>query len=170
MASDTTISGTSSVAGGTVTVYKNGTGTVLGTATVQSDGTWSLTGVSGLAGGDVITADASSGGATSPISAPVTVSSLPSLLRGYATQLSPQTPTNAQIFTQAYPNDPALSPSANLEQSNFASGGSFPDQVSDMQSGAPPLVFYELSGNSTDNLRVIKGTDASGNPEVIITY
>lgn len=170
MANDTTISGTSTITGGTVTVYKNGTGTVLGTATVQSDGTWTLVGVSGLAGGDVITADVSSGGASSPVSAGVTVSALPALLRGFATQLSPQTPTNAQIFTQAYPNDPALSPSGNLEQSNFASGGNFPDQKSDMQGGSPPLVFYELSGNSTNNLRVTKGTDASGNPEVIITY
>lgn len=68
---DTAITGTSTVIGGTVTVYQNGAS--IGTATVQGDGTWALTGVSGLAPGDSITATVTDGGATSPVSSPVLV-------------------------------------------------------------------------------------------------
>ena len=68
---DTVISGTSTVIGGTVTVFQNGS--PIGTAVVQPDGTWALTGVSGLAAGDAITASVTDGSATSPRSDPVYV-------------------------------------------------------------------------------------------------
>lgn len=72
---NTTISGTSTVIGGTVTIYQNGS--PIGTAIVQGDGTWVLTGVSGLSEGDSITASVTFNGATSPNSSPVTVSNQP---------------------------------------------------------------------------------------------
>jgi uncharacterized repeat protein (TIGR01451 family) len=76
---DTGISGTSTVIGGTITVYKNGLS--IGTATVQPGGTWTLTGVSGLAAGDLITAKVSSNGATSAVSNTVTVVAQPQILK-----------------------------------------------------------------------------------------
>jgi|GEM_PF-1363484 len=75
LSTDTVLSGTSSVIGGTVTLFQNGV--YLGTATVESDGTWLLMGVSGLAAGDAITADVARDGATSPRSAAVIVQPVP---------------------------------------------------------------------------------------------
>ncbi len=71
LSADTIIRGSSIVAGGTVTVFKNGVS--IGTATVQGDGTWNVP-VSGLVAGNVITANVANGGATSGFSAPVVVS------------------------------------------------------------------------------------------------
>ncbi len=88
------------------------------------------------------------------------------LLRyGGVTSLSPLTPSAASIFVQQYPNDPALDPTADLEVQNFASGASFQHDTTDLAAGSPPLVFYELSGNSGDTLRVTK----SGG-KIVITY
>jgi hypothetical protein len=57
------ISGTSTEAAGTViTVYKGGSS--IGTTTVDANASWTLTGVSGLAAGNLITADALAGGKT----------------------------------------------------------------------------------------------------------
>jgi hypothetical protein len=92
------------------------------------------------------------------------------LLRGYATALNPQTPPNSSIFTHADPADPALSPTSNLEQANFLSEDPFPHQTSDLDATSPPLVFYELSGNSDNTLRVNKDTSDPANPKIIITY
>lgn len=71
----TSVSGTSSEPNGsTITVYKNGVS--VGTATV-SGGTWTLSGLSALAAGDIITATASTTGkSVSLLSSPVTVSSV----------------------------------------------------------------------------------------------
>lgn len=71
-ASSTSISGTSTEVNGTViTIYKNGTS--IGTATVTSN-SWTLSGISGLVAGDVITAKAqTSGKDLSAASAGVTV-------------------------------------------------------------------------------------------------
>jgi uncharacterized repeat protein (TIGR01451 family) len=69
----TSINGTSSQIGSTVTVYNNGT--PIGTAIVQSDGTWVLNGVSGLVLGDSISASITISGATSPQCDPVIVTS-----------------------------------------------------------------------------------------------
>lgn len=71
-ASSTSISGTSAeINGSIITVYKNGTS--IGTATVASN-SWTLTGISGLVAGDVITAKAqTSGKDLSAASAGVTV-------------------------------------------------------------------------------------------------
>jgi hypothetical protein len=73
LTSSTSISGTSIEADGTViTIYKNGVS--IGTATVTNN-TWTLTGVTGLAAGDLITATAlASGKTTSDISNTITVS------------------------------------------------------------------------------------------------
>lgn len=70
--SSTSISGTSTEVNGTViTIYKNGTS--IGTATVTSN-SWTLSGISGLVAGDVITAKAqTSGKDLSAASAGVTV-------------------------------------------------------------------------------------------------
>lgn len=74
----TSVSGTSSSAAGTtITVYQNGTS--IGTTTVQADGTWTLSGVTGLAGGDNITATAGTGAAQSGTSNTVTVLAIQSL-------------------------------------------------------------------------------------------
>ncbi len=68
----TTISGTSTApVGTTITVYQNGN--PIGTTTVQAGGTWTLEGVSGLNGGDEITATAGTGAAQSQPSTPVIV-------------------------------------------------------------------------------------------------
>jgi large repetitive protein len=66
------ISGTSTApVGSTITVYKNGVS--IGTTTVQAGGTWTLSGVSGLAGGESITATVTAGGQTSAASTAVLV-------------------------------------------------------------------------------------------------
>ena len=47
----------------------------------------------------------------------------------------------------------------------FSSGMSFPHDVSDLDPGSPPLVFYELDGDRGDTLRVNR---AGG--RIVITY
>ena len=107
---DTSISGTSTVIGGTVTVYKNGTS--IGTATVQPGGTWTLTGVSGLAAGDLITARVSSNGATSAVSNTVTVVDTPYITKtssagtGYVSPGDRQSPTPSPRPTRRPPRGP----------------------------------------------------------------
>jgi len=88
------------------------------------------------------------------------------LLRyGGVTKTDPQTPGNEEIFVAKYPADPALDSSRDLEVTAFSSGLPFPHDVSDLMSGAPPLVFYELDGDSGDSLRVHR---ASG--KIVITF
>ena len=66
------IPGTSAApVGSTITVYSNGVS--IGTTTVESGGTWTLFGVSGLLGGESITAVGSTTGATSAVSNAVVV-------------------------------------------------------------------------------------------------
>ena len=67
------------------------------------------------------------------------------------------------IFT-GYPGDPSLNPSQDLEVSGFTSGASFPHNASDL-SNTPPLVFYQLQGNSGSTLRVAKSGGA-----IVISY
>jgi uncharacterized repeat protein (TIGR01451 family)/fimbrial isopeptide formation D2 family protein len=70
------LSGTSaSPVGSTITVYQYGVS--IGTTTVQSDGMWTLTGVTGLAGGESITATAGTGGSQSAVSNTVVVTPAP---------------------------------------------------------------------------------------------
>jgi hypothetical protein len=88
------------------------------------------------------------------------------LLRyGGVTQISPQIPQNEDIFMERYPVDPGLDPVRDLEVMVFASGQDFPHDLSDLEPGSPPLVFYELEGDSGSTLRV----DASGG-RVVISY
>jgi hypothetical protein len=76
LAGASSISGTSTAAvGTTVTVYNNGS--AIGTTTVQAGGTWTLSGVSGLIGGESITATAGTGASESTPSAPVIVTPSP---------------------------------------------------------------------------------------------
>ena len=74
--SNTSISGTSLEANGTtITIYKNGVS--IGTTTV-SNSTWTLTGVSGLTAGNLITATATASGKTvSSISSAIEVTDIP---------------------------------------------------------------------------------------------
>jgi len=66
------LSGTSTApVGTTITVYSNGV--AIGTTTVQSGGTWTLSGVTGLQGGNVLTATAGTGAPMSAASNSVTV-------------------------------------------------------------------------------------------------
>ncbi len=75
------IGGTSSSpAGTTITVYEDGT--PIGTTTVQSDGTWTLGGVSGLVGGENITAKAGLTDAQGPVSNTVVVTPAPPVVTG----------------------------------------------------------------------------------------
>ncbi len=72
----TSISGTSvEPVGSTITVYKNGVS--IGTTTVQSGGVWTLSGVSGLIGGEATTATVTAGGQTSAVSNTVIVTPAP---------------------------------------------------------------------------------------------
>jgi len=88
------------------------------------------------------------------------------LLRyGGVTQISPQLPENEDIFGDRHPVDPVLDPAGDLEVMVFASGQDFPNDLSDLMPGSPPLVFYELEGDSGSTLRV----DTSGG-RVVITY
>jgi len=174
----TAISGTSSVIGGTITVYKNGT--AIGTTTVQPDGTWTLAGVSGLAGGDAITATVNSSGAISTPSAAVSVQAYPALLRYQWTTLQPSGALAPPDPTQVFPNDtlpippntpsdPAL-PTNPQEVAQFQSGATFPHQGTDATDTTVQVVYYQLQGYTGNTLRVTKGTDGSGNPIVQITY
>lgn len=180
-ASSTAISGTSSVIGGTITVYQNGN--AIGSTTVQSNGTWSLTGVSGLVGGASLTATVSSSGATSGSSAAVIVQTYPALLRvqwttlqsGSTTAIAPPNP--ATVFPNDTlpippntPSDPALASVVPYPLANFQSGASFTDQSNDATDTTPQVVFYQLQGDTTDILKVAKGKDANSNPIVVITY
>jgi len=101
---DTSISGTSTApVGSTITVYKNGVS--IGTTTVQAGGTWTLTGVSGLVAGDLITARVSSGGATSAVSNTVTVLATPQILKESSANGSPVSPGDVLTYTiQLYNN------------------------------------------------------------------
>jgi hypothetical protein len=77
------------------------------------------------------------------------------LLRyGGITRSDPQTPTHDEIFVDKYPVDPALDRLRDLEVTAFTSGLPFPHDVADLLPGSPPLVFYELDGDSGASLRV----------------
>jgi hypothetical protein len=157
---DSTISGTSGSPDGTViTVYNNGT--PIGTTTVTG-GAWSLTGLSGLAGNDQITATAGAGAVTSSLSAPVVVAPLPGLLRN-ASQ-GTLTPT-ATTFPRA-PGDPSLGTSDRVVFL-FASAASFPQESTDYSDQTTPIVFYQLEANSGNTLRIAKDT---GNGKLVISY
>ncbi|HPR62624.1 MAG TPA: hypothetical protein PK014_00245 [Thermoanaerobaculia bacterium] len=59
------------------------------------------------------------------------------------------------IFVQAYPDDPALDPVADLEKVDFRSLDSFPHEALDLDPSAPALIFYELD-KSLETLRLTK--------------
>ena len=111
--SSTSIGGTLREPAGTpVTVYRNGTS--IGTANVDAAGNWTLTGVSGLAAGQLITADALAAGKTrSPLSTPVEVTSVQSCYLPVPTIVSDQ-PSGNKYFTITWKwpvgMDPALNP------------------------------------------------------------
>ncbi len=67
------------------------------------------------------------------------------------------------------PSDPAL-PTNPQEVAQFQSGATFPHQSTDATDMTVQVVYYQLQGNTGNTLRVTKGTDASGNPIVQITY
>ncbi len=150
---DTTIAGTSAAAPGTlITIYRNGV--AIGTTTVQPGGTWTLTGVSGLAGNDLITATAGAGAAQSPPSTAVSVAALPGLLRnGALGTLGPTAAQKAAIFPRA--PDPGLA-RADLVVTLFAAGAAFPQESSDYTDTTTPIVFYQLEANVGNSLRVSK--------------
>ncbi len=169
-ATATSIPGTSTSPDGTrIDVYgllPGGTQpTYLGSTTVTSNG-WTLIGLSPLVAGTVITATATeTGKGTSALSSAVTVSVLVNLLRyGGVTSLSPLTPAASTIFVAQYPADPALDPARDTIVSGFLSGTPFPGDAYDL-ADTPPLVFYQLQGNTGDTLRVTK----SGG-KIVITY
>ncbi len=86
-----------------------------------------------------------------------TVAAPVNLLRyGGVTALSPLTPGASTVFVAQYPVDPALDPARDTIVSGFLSGAPFsPYDTSDL-AGTPPLVFYQLQGNTGDTLRVTK--------------
>jgi hypothetical protein len=158
----TVISGTANAADGTlISVYDNGV--LLGTTTV-SGGSWTLAPISGIQQGDAITATAGVAPLTSPSS--VAVSATVGLLRTYATQISPQSPPNSSLFV-AGGQDPAMPVNGQtVVTDSFASGASFPPyDTGDLNSGAPPLVFYQVAGKSGSTLRVTVSGGA-----ITITY
>jgi hypothetical protein len=81
------------------------------------------------------------------------------------TSTAPRAPQNEAIFVAAYPADPALDPTRDLEVFAFTPGLPFPHDVSDLLAGAPPLVFYEVDGAPGDSLRL----DRFGG-KIVITY
>jgi hypothetical protein len=77
------------------------------------------------------------------------------LLRyGGVTGLDPLAPTYDQIFLGRAPAEPGLDPGRDLEVVAFTAGLSFPHDVEDLLPGSPPLVLYELGGDTGDTLRV----------------
>ncbi len=86
------------------------------------------------------------------------------LLRFAVPQLDPQVPGNGEIFVR-HPADPGLDPALDVEVVAFEPALAFPNDVSDLLPGSPPLVFYELDGSSTDTLRV----DESGG-KIVVSY
>jgi len=82
-----------------------------------------------------------------------------SLLRyGEVTSLSPLTPSNSEIFQSGYS-------AFQVEKPGFSSGDSFPNDSGDYLETSPPLIYYQLQGNSGNTLRVAKGDN-----KVVITY
>jgi hypothetical protein len=69
-------------------------------------------------------------------------------------RLPDQLPPNSEIFVEQHPADPALDPARDTEVVAFESALAFPNDVGDLLPGAPPLVFYELAGDSRDTLRM----------------
>ena len=81
----TTISGTSpSPVGTTITVYRDGVS--IGTTTVNADGSWTLSGVTGLQGGESITAKAGTGASQSVSSNTVVVTPAPPIVSSPLTE------------------------------------------------------------------------------------
>ena len=110
----TSISGTSSEADGTtINVYKNGT--LIGTTTVSSN-TWTLSGVSGLAAGDLITAKATASSKTeSAASDAVTVTAAPICYTAVPT-ITSATNTGAAYLTITWSWPAGVTPVANSVQ------------------------------------------------------
>ena len=108
-----TIFGTCRDAGGTVvTVYRNATS--IGSATVDANGNWTLSGVSGLQSGDLITADALASGKTrSSLSNSVEVTRVQSCYLLPPT-ITADKPSGDKYFTVQWTwpagQDPALNP------------------------------------------------------------
>jgi hypothetical protein len=162
---DTTISGTSlSAPGTTITVYVNGL--PIGTTTIQPGGTWSLGGVSGLNGGDIITATTGTGAATSTLSAPVTVAGLPGLLRNAALgTLNPSVAQKNAIFPRR-PGDPSLG-TGDRVVFLFAPAASYPQESTDYTDQSTPITFFQLESNPGNTLRVHKD---NLNGKLVVTY
>jgi|GEM_PF-1277031 len=73
--------------------------------------------------------------------------------------------TFAEIFNfRPYPGDPGLNPGRDLEKAQFLSNDPFPNETNDLDPGAEPLIFYEL----TKGLDTVMVTKSGG--KVVITY
>lgn len=87
------------------------------------------------------------------------------LLRyGGVTSLNPHTPPKSDVFVN-YPQDPSLSFQRDAESYGFLSGSSFNHEVTDLSPSSPPIVYYQLYGNTGDTLRVLKD-----GAKITITY
>jgi hypothetical protein len=156
-----TISGTSGAPDGTVvTVYQDGIS--LGTTTVTG-GAWTLSSVTGLTDGSTITATNGTGLAQSAPSPGVPVAV--ALLRfGGVTQLDPQIPASSAIFVAPL-EAASLDRFRDLEKQVFPSADPFANEGTDLDAGAPPLIFYQVAGEDGDTLRV---TTSGG--KIVITH
>ena len=174
LANPASITGTTSPAtadGTTITIYSNGV--ELGTTTVTS-GQWTYTGpgLTGLSGGESITATA---GNSAP-SLPVVVIPLAALLRvqwktlTISGTLSP--PDQATVFPNKS-SDPSL-PTLTAQQvapevAQFASGASFSHAATDATDTTVQVVYYQLQGNTSSTL-LVKKSLVNGSNVVVITY
>ena len=149
----TSISGASNAPDGTI-IYVYYNGTLIGTATVTA-GSWTLSPVSGIQQGGVVTAAAGAAPLTSPQSSGVVASV--GLLRTYASQLAPQHPANGSLFLPGG-LDPSIPVNGQTVVSNsFASGSPFPPyDTGDLGSSSPPLVYYQVAGMTASTLKVSK--------------
>jgi large repetitive protein len=150
LAGASSIGGTSSaITGTTITVYKDGVS--IGTTTVQAGGTWTLSGVSGLVGGESITATATAGGQTSAVSTPVVVTpAAPTittpLLEG-ATSVS---------GTSSAPNGSTVTVYVNgTPYTGTVSGGTFTVTVPALTSGAGVYANVTAGGQTSTNSSTI---------------
>jgi hypothetical protein len=88
------------------------------------------------------------------------------LLRfGDFTSLSPWSPAPTSVFAGVYPTDPTLAAARDLEVVAFVSGAPFPHETSDLFAGSPPLVLYQLQGNTAGTLSLSRDGD-----KVVVTY
>lgn len=173
----TSVSGTA-VAGATVDVYANGV--YLGTTTANGSGAWTLSGLTALPSGTILSATATAAGSgTSDWSAPVVVGTMVMLLRSDA--MTSLTQSRAPIFTHPvatppYPSLETLGPNHVFNSSegaspqpsasgtadddkaylyNVTTGSVDPDPTILTDNGRP-LVFYELLDNNTKTLKLSK--------------